>query len=197
MEHTKAELTQALEKYLTSFEKVLYEDDVKFLEGMKTNSLANDDIQKYRFWEWTQGVGLFGVWKLYQQKKDKRYLDILTAYYERQLGIGLPSKNVNTVTPLLAMSYVAEELNNQRYMDVCAEWAEWIYKDFPRTREGGLQHITSDSINEQDCGTLLWLIDAGAGCKRCFARNFFPHLSTAICVGRIATVPIDYSKLHR
>ena len=100
MENTRMELENILEKYLTAFETVLYEDDEKFLEGMKSHSLANDDVQKYRFWEWTQGVGLFGVWKLYQQKKDKRYLDILTKYYERQLQTGLPSKNINTVTPL-------------------------------------------------------------------------------------------------
>ncbi len=152
MENTRMELENILEKYLTAFETVLYEDDEKFLEGMKSHSLANDDVQKYRFWEWTQGVGLFGVWKLYQQKKDKRYLDILTKYYERQLQTGLPSKNINTVTPLLAMSFVAQELGSQRYLDVCAEWAESVYKDFPRTKEGGLQHITSDSVNEQE----LW-----------------------------------------
>lgn len=152
MLHTKQELEQALERYLTSFEKVLYEDDVKFLEGMKSNSLAGDDIQKYRFWERTQGVGLFGVWKLYQRSKDQRYLNILVSYYERRLKIGLPAKNVNTVTPLLAMSFVAKELGEQRYLKVCEEWAEWIYKDFPRTREGGLQHITSDTLNEQE----LW-----------------------------------------
>lgn len=172
MAHNKKELEKAMELYLTSFEKVLYEDDVTFLEGMKTNSLAGDDIQKYRFWEWTQGVGLFGVWKLYCQKKDKRYLDILTNYYERQLKIGLPAKNVNTVTPLLAMSYVAEELNEKRYMDICEEWAAWICKDFPRTREGGLQHITSDSINPGELWddtlfmTVLFLANMGRILKR-------------------------------
>lgn len=152
MLYTKQDLEKALELYLASFEKVLYEDDDKFLEGMKTNGLANDDIEKYRFWEWTQGVGLFGVWKLYQRSKDKRYLDILVKYYERPLQVGLPAKNVNTVTPLLALSYLAEELDEPRYLDVCKEWAEWIYRDFPRTREGGLQHLTSDSVNEQE----LW-----------------------------------------
>ena len=61
------------------------------------------------------GVGLYGVWKLYKETKDERYMNILTSYYERQLKIGLPSKNVNTVTPLLAMSFVAEETDNERY----------------------------------------------------------------------------------
>ena len=152
MQHTASEISSQMKRYLGSFEKVLYEEDSQFLDGMKTKSLANDDIRRYQFWEWTQGVGLFGVWKLYRETKDERYMDILINYYERQLKIGLPAKNVNTVTPLLAMSYVAEEKKNDTYMDICKEWAKWIYEDFPRTREGGLQHITSDSVNEGE----LW-----------------------------------------
>ena len=50
------------------------------------------------------------------------------------------------------MSFVAEETDNGRYMEVCREWARWIYADFPRTKEGGLQHITSDTLNEGE----LW-----------------------------------------
>ncbi len=152
MNYKKEAVDQAIDRYLNSFEKVLYEEDSQFMEGMKTKSLANDDIRKYQYWEWTQGVGLFGVWKLYRNTGDPRYRDILTSYYERQLDIGLPAKNVNTVTPLLAMSYLAEELNNERYLEVCRQWADWILRNFPRTREGGLQHITSDSLNEGE----LW-----------------------------------------
>ena len=152
MKYTTADIDRYIDLYLNSFEKVLYEEDSQFMEGMKTRSLAGDDIRRYQFWEWTQGVGLYGVWKLYKETRDARYMDILTSYYERQLVIGLPSKNVNTVTPLLAMSFVAEETGNERYMDVCREWARWIYEDFPRTKEGGLQHITSDTLNEGE----LW-----------------------------------------
>ena len=35
----------ALRLYASSFEKVLYEEDETFLEGMKKNSLACDDIR--------------------------------------------------------------------------------------------------------------------------------------------------------
>lgn len=167
MQHTAAEIEQGMKKYLDSFEKVLYEEDSEFMDNMKTKSLANDDIRRYQFWEWTQGVGLFGIWKLYKETGEQRYMDILESYYERQLKIGLPSKNINTVTPLLAMSFVAEEKNNAQYLDICKEWAKWIYADAPRTREGGLQHITSDSVNEQEIWddtlfmTVLFLANMG------------------------------------
>ena len=152
MKPTKQDICHYIDQYLQSFEKVLYEDDEQFLKGMQTNSLANDDLRKYEHWEWTQGVGLYGVWKLYDRTKDERYKNILARYYAKQFEIGLPSKNVNTVTPLLPLSYMLDELDVPAYRDTCREWAEWIYKDFPRTKEGGLQHITSDSVNEGE----LW-----------------------------------------
>lgn len=145
-------IDKALASYASSFERVLYEEDTTFLDGMKKNNLASDDIRKYQFWEWTQGVGLFGFWKLFQSTKDEKYLSILIEYYERQFQIGLPAKNVNTVTPMLALSFLAEHLNHEPYMEICREWAEWIVTSFPKTREGGFQHITSDSVNKEE----LW-----------------------------------------
>lgn len=140
-------MEKALSLYASSFEKVLYEEDTTFMEGMKERSLACDDIRRYQFWEWTQGVGLYGFWKLFKKTGDERYLSVLTGYYERQFQIGLPAKNVNTVTPMLALSFLAEYLDHAEYKKICVEWADWIVADFPRTREGGLQHITSDSLN--------------------------------------------------
>lgn len=145
-------IEQAIERYATSFEKILYEKDSIFIEGMKNTSLANDDISRYQFWEWTQGVGLYGFWKIYKNTNSEKYLSILTSYYNRQIKAGLPAKNVNTVTPLLTLSFLAEHTNNSEYMEICKEWAKWIYDEFPRTMEGGFQHITSDTLNEQE----LW-----------------------------------------
>ena len=166
------EVKEKLDKLADSFQTVLYEEDSTFLENMKNNSLAGDDIRKYQFWEWTQGVGLYGFWKLFKQTGEEEYLDILYKYYDRQMNIGFPAKNVNTVTPLLAMSYLAEHAKRDDYMEVCKEWAEWIMLDFPRTEEGGLQHLTSDTENKQQLWddtlfmTVLFLANMGRILKR-------------------------------
>lgn len=141
-----------LSRLTEAFTPVLYEDDEAFLENMKERNLAGDDIRRYQHWEWTQGVGLFGLWKLFDRTGDKEYLEILVKYYENQLSIGFPSLNVNTMAPFLTMSYLGEYLNSERYLDPCRETARWIMEHFPRTEEGGFQHITSDSVNEQE----LW-----------------------------------------
>jgi unsaturated rhamnogalacturonyl hydrolase len=149
---TDKQITDKLVKLIDSFQDVLYEEDETFLENMKTKNLAGDDIRKYQFWEWTQGVGLYGFWRYFEYTKDTKYLDILIRYYDRQLQIGFPTKNVNTTAPMLALSYLAEHTQNKQYKKLCDEWADWVYNSLPRTKEGGFQHITSDTLNDQE----LW-----------------------------------------
>ena len=148
----KTLIEEKLEKLIEAFTPILYEDDEIFLEGMKDRNLAGDDIRRYQHWEWTQGVGLYGLWKLFARTKQQKYLDILTKFFDAQLEIGFPALNVNTAAPFLTMSYVAEYLGDERYLAPCRESAAWIMERFPRTKEGGFQHMTSDTLNDQE----LW-----------------------------------------
>lgn len=145
-------LKEKLDLLVNSFEKILYDEDDIFLENMKTRNLAGDSAERYRYWEWTQGVGLFGLWKIYEETGDENFIEKLERYYERQMNIGLPARNVNTTAPLLALSYLAEKNGNEIYRNICREWAAWINDGLPRTEEGGFQHLTSDTLNEQE----LW-----------------------------------------
>lgn len=148
----KAVIEEKLSKLIEAFCPILYEDDVHFLENMKGKNLAGDDIRRYQHWEWTQGVGLYGMWRLFEKNGEKQYLDILTNYFDKQMKIGFPALNVNTVAPFLTMSYVGEYLHSEKYLRPCSESAAWIMEHFPRTQEGGFQHMTSDSWNKQE----LW-----------------------------------------
>ncbi|MCQ2612259.1 MAG: glycoside hydrolase family 88 protein [Treponemataceae bacterium] len=149
---TKEKIIKTFDRLAVSFRKVLYEEDTTFMENMRKKGFPEEEIKKYQFWEWTQGVGLYGFWRYFEFTGNSQYLDLLVSYYDRQLEIGLPAKNVNTVAPLLPLSFLAEYTHNDAYMNVCKEWASWIMESFPRTKEGGFQHITSDSINEGE----LW-----------------------------------------
>lgn len=148
----KTLIEEKLNKLVEAFTPILYEDDEVFLAGMKDRNLAGDDIRRYQHWEWTQGVGLYGLWKLFTQRGDRKYLDVLTRFFDAQLEIGFPALNVNTMAPFLTMSYVGEYLGEERYLTPCRESAAWIMEHFPRTREGGFQHMTSDTLNDQE----LW-----------------------------------------
>jgi unsaturated rhamnogalacturonyl hydrolase len=145
-------LKEKIDLLVSSFEKILYDEDDIFLKNMETKNLAGDDAERYRYWEWTQGVGLFGLWKIYEETGDEEFLNKLEKYYERQMKIGLPARNVNTTTPLLALTYLAEKTGNETYKDICREWAAWLVDGLPRTKEGGFQHLTSDTLNKEE----LW-----------------------------------------
>lgn len=145
-------INQKLEKLLEAFTPILYEDDEVFLEGMKDRNLAGDDIRRYQHWEWTQGVGLYGLWKQFARTREQKYLDILTRFFDAQIEIGFPALNVNTMAPFLTMSYVGEYTGEEKYLAPCRDAAAWVMEKFPRTEERGFQHMTSDTLNDQE----LW-----------------------------------------
>ncbi|MCR5771558.1 MAG: glycoside hydrolase family 88 protein [Butyrivibrio sp.] len=149
---TKAQIEKTLQILSQSFQNILYEDDDKFMDGMKDKNLAGDDIRKYQHWEWTQGVGLYGMWMLYSETGDESYKKILDKYYERSFETGLPSKNINTTAPMLALSFLAENEHDKTKMDVCREWARCVMEQYPRSEENGMIHRTSDSLNNGE----LW-----------------------------------------
>ena len=99
-------IREKLHKLIDAFTPILYEDDETFLRNMKDRNLAGDDICRYQHWEWTQGVGLYGLWKLFERTKEQKYLDILTRFFDQQIEIGFPALNVFTVAPFLAMAHV-------------------------------------------------------------------------------------------
>ena len=149
----QAKVDEKLKKLLDAFSPILYEDDEPFMQSMREKKhISEEELQKYAHWEWTQGVGLYGLWKLFDSTKEQAYLDMLTRFYDNQLKIGFPELNVNTMAPYLTMSYLGEYLNSEVYMDPCRKAAEWIMKDMKRTKEGGIQHQTSDDLNDEE----LW-----------------------------------------
>lgn len=145
-------IREKLHKLIEAFCPILYEDDETFLRNMKDRNLAGDDIRRYQHWEWTQGVGLYGLWKLFDRTREQKYLDILTKFFDQQLEIGFPALNVNTMAPFLTMAYVGEYLQAEKYLQPCRASAAWVMAHFPRTKEGGFQHMTSDTLNDQE----LW-----------------------------------------
>lgn len=98
-------------------------------------------------WDWFQGVALFGLYEYYRGTGDKRVFDYLVKWFDDHIAAGLPEKNVNSMCPLLTLSYLYEETKNETYLDICREWVDYAVKELPRTTENGIQHKTIDSMN--------------------------------------------------
>ncbi len=107
------------------------------------------DTKGWAGWEWTHGIGLFGMWRYYEQTGDKVALDIIRKWFVDRFAEGQTTKNINTVSPFLTLAYLHElepDAANLAYFD---EWAEWLMADdgLPKTEEGGFQHIVYNDEN--------------------------------------------------
>jgi unsaturated rhamnogalacturonyl hydrolase len=110
------------------------------------------DTKGWNDWEWTHGIGLYGIWKYYELRKDARSRQIMENWFRDRFAAGTPTKNVNTMAPFLTLAYLYEESGNETYVPYLDTWAEWVMHDMPRTEEHGLQHIVFNSENPQQ----LW-----------------------------------------
>ncbi|KAA0016016.1 glycoside hydrolase family 105 protein [Salinicola corii] len=110
------------------------------------------DYVSFNSWEWPQGVGLYGIARLWQHTHDEEAKKLLENWYETQLSSELPPLNVNTTAPMLALSILWSETGDPRWEEALASWAERLMAEMPRTRCGGFQHNVSDKINDDE----LW-----------------------------------------
>lgn len=166
---TKVQYNQIIENVERNLNDFLYSADERYRKDL-VESLGWTPLQAKRFasWDWTHGVGLYGIYKLYQFTKDEKHLDYIEAWLKDRMEIGLPEKNVNTVAPLLVMACVYEHRPRTEYEEVMREWAEWIMHDMKRTDEGGIQHSHAELENNQEIWddtllmTVLFLTKAGS-----------------------------------
>lgn len=97
-------------------------------------------------WDWPQGVGLYGLFKVMQHEggeKSEQYKKFLHDWFASNMEEGLPSRNINTTTPLLTLAEFSEYEHDGRFEKLCLDWADWLMYSLPRTKEGGFQHVTS------------------------------------------------------
>lgn len=104
-------------------------------------------------WDWSQGVGIYGIWRLYQVTGEQRYLDYVLAWYQRRLAEGLPEKNINRMAPMLTLTTMGIAQDTREHEALIEEYAHWIEHELLRTQENGFTHCTSDHLNEEQ----LWV----------------------------------------
>ncbi len=127
-------------------------DSMLCLSNETIDEVCPIGIIDFDTWEWPQGVGLYGMYLYYKETGNLAYRDALVKWYTARIAEGLPTRNVNTTAPMLTLAFLAQELDNQEWLALCGDWAQWVLLEMPRTQEGGLQHIVSGETNEQQ----LW-----------------------------------------
>ncbi|MGP3593339.1 beta-galactosidase BglB [Vagococcus sp. WN89Y] len=107
------------------------------------------DTKGWAGWEWTHGVGLYGMYQYYRQTGDDTVRDVIDSWFTERFAQGATTKNVNTMAPFLTLAYRYEETGNPTYLPWLESWAEWAMYQMPRTEHGGMQHITLAEENHQ------------------------------------------------
>lgn len=100
------------------------------------------DTKGWNDWEWTHGIGLYGLWQYYELTGDADTLAIIEAWFAGRFAEGGTTKNINTMAVFLTLAYVYEKTGNATYLPWLDAWAEWAYHDLARTKYGGMQHVT-------------------------------------------------------
>lgn len=119
---------------------------------IKPGNGNDNDHMDINEWEWPQGVAMYGLYKVYKYTGKKEYINYMVNWYDHHIEEGLPKRNINTTAPLLTLAHLYEITGEARYLDICKDWADWVYNDLPRTEEGGFQHVTTHLENKEQ----LW-----------------------------------------
>jgi unsaturated rhamnogalacturonyl hydrolase len=109
------------------------------------------DTKGWDGWEWTHGIGLYGLWHYYSLTGSPETLLTMQSWFAQQLSKGT-TKNINTMSPFLTLAYMYEETGNKTFIPWMDAWAEWLMHDLPRTKYGGFQHETYLEYNKDE----LW-----------------------------------------
>jgi unsaturated rhamnogalacturonyl hydrolase len=107
------------------------------------------DTKGWGGWEWTHGIGLYGMYKYYELTEDPKALDIINSWFDDHFAEESTSKNVNTVSPFLTLAHLYEDTKKKSYRPYLERWLDWVMYEMPRTDENGLQHIVYNSVNTQ------------------------------------------------
>lgn len=146
---SRAQIDEAIHK-LTDNLVNIRDDSGAFTFQSEGMIPVND--KSWESWNWTQGVGLYGLYRYYELTRDEKSLAILKGWYSRRFAEGSVDKNVNSMAPLLTMTYLYEETGDKQYLPYIDTWLEWVMHDMARTEEDGIQHTTILTPNRQQ----LW-----------------------------------------
>jgi unsaturated rhamnogalacturonyl hydrolase len=125
-------------------------DDGRFSEP-NLDGTAGDYIS-FDSWEWPQGVGLYGLVRLWQFTGRTEFKTLIEEWYAARIEAGLPSLNVNTTAPMLALSVLWSETRDPRWQKPLDDWATRVMAEMGRTEEGAFEHHVSDKVNDDE----LW-----------------------------------------
>lgn len=109
----------------------------------------SSSLVKMDTWEWPQGVGLYGLWKLYERRRTPEALAWLENWFDVKFAASASpvGRNVNTTAPMLTLCHLYEETKRSDYLERIIDWISWMENDLIRTGDGAFQHMITGDPN--------------------------------------------------
>ena len=160
MHHTRSELLGHLAEVATGLARIRNINE--------TAPLASDGFSvQYDEWDWEIGVGLYGLLRHALSVDDQALIAAIIDWYEWQIARGLPPRQVNSSSPMLALSILIDHVDRPEWEELVRDWADWLVKELPKTEDQGFQHVVKERLNEGELWddtlfmTCLFLANAG------------------------------------
>ncbi|MBL7599100.1 glycoside hydrolase family 88 protein, partial [Escherichia coli] len=83
------------------------------------------DIKSWHHWDWTQGVGLYGLARMYERSRDPGVRAHVEHWFRNRFDEPAVTKTINTMAPMLALAHLAGWSADDSWHPLLAEWAEW------------------------------------------------------------------------
>lgn len=113
------------------------------------------------YWDWVPGVGMYGIYKAWSYTREHDYYRFIQGWVQEHLHEAYHVKTVNSTAPLLTVVSMIDNTGEKQYLKTCVDIGDWIIKEAPRTREGGLEHTVTEAgavFSEQIWADTLFMV---------------------------------------
>ncbi|MBV8043683.1 glycoside hydrolase family 88 protein [Pluralibacter sp.] len=107
------------------------------------------DTKGWAGWEWTHGIGLFGLFRYQEVTGSVQARQIIDDWFATRFAEGTPEKNINTACPFLTLSWRYQKEPRSDWRAYLETWGDALYRQMPRTDEGCMQHVTYENPHRQ------------------------------------------------
>ncbi len=111
--------------------------------------VANHEFNSRRWhqWDWSMGVGFYGLWKAYDLAPDDAYITKMKEWIDVRKDRGIPAICVNTNALLTTVLRLHQRHPEECYESLCRVFDDYLLKTAPRVPCGALAHTTIESRN--------------------------------------------------
>ncbi len=135
---------------------------------------------RWHQWDWSIGVGFYGVGKAYDFNHDEAYILKLKEWIDARIDGGIPAICVNTNALMTTVLRLQQRCPEDRYERLCRVFDDYLLNAGPRVPCGALAHETIESPNSGQIWTDTLFMSIIYAVQRALLLNDESYLQEAL-----------------